>query len=296
MLVFLELLESHMQPRRSVLYMPGANQRAMEKAKSLPCDTIIFDLEDSVSPDGKQIARDQVKAAIEGGGYGYRELIVRCNGLDTQWGRADVFAAAGLPVSGLLFPKIESAQQVEEIVGVVDEAGGQGKAVWLMVETPQGVLELADFCGHARVAALIMGTSDLVKELRASHTPDRRNLDYALQHCVLVARRFGKEIFDGVHLDFKNEESFRQACVDGRAMGFDGKTLIHPTQVSPANEVFGYSYEDIAAALQVLTVWQQALAAGKGVAVLDGKLIENLHAAEAERVVAFAQTLERRVS
>jgi citrate lyase subunit beta/citryl-CoA lyase len=285
-----------MQPRRSVLYMPGANERAMEKAKNLPCDTIIFDLEDAVSPDGKENARSQVKVAIESGGYGYRELIVRCNGLDTDWGRSDVLAFAGLPISALLFPKIESLQQVEDIVAVVDEGGGQDKLVWLMVETPQGVLELADFCGHARVAALVMGTSDLVKELRAGHTPDRRNLDYALQHCVLVARRFGKEIFDGVHLDFKNEERFRQACVDGNMMGFDGKTLIHPSQVSPANEIFGYSDEDVAHAQQVLAVWHDALAAGKGVAVLDGKLVENLHAAEAERVVAWARSLVERDS
>lgn len=283
-----------MQPRRSVLYMPGANERAMQKAKGLDCDTIIFDLEDAVSPDAKEQARAQVCAAVSGGGYGHRELIVRGNGLETTWGHDDIAAFAPMDVSGLLFPKIESVAQVTEIVACVDAHGGQDKAIWLMIETPKGVLDLADFCSHPRVRGLVMGTSDLVKELQAHHTEDRRNIDYALQHCVLVARRCALQIFDGVHLDFNNEDSFRQACIDGRAMGFDGKTLIHPTQVGPANEIFGYSAEDVVHAEQVLEVWQQALAEGKGVAVLEGKLVENLHAAQAERVVAFAQALTAR--
>ena len=283
-----------MRPRRSVLYMPGANTRAMEKAQGLACDTIIFDLEDAVAPDAKVSAREQVAAAIANGQYGHRELIVRANGLDTEWGEADVAAVAQLPIAGVLFPKIESARQVSDIVSVLDAAGGGAKNVWLMIETPTGVLELGEFCDHERVEALVMGTSDLVKELRASHTEDRRNIDYALQHCVLVARRFGKEIFDGVHLDFKNQDSFLMACQDGKAMGFDGKTLIHPSQIEIANQVFGYSAEDIDHARAVLAAWQSALAEGKGVAVLDGKLVENLHAAEAERVVAFANALAER--
>ena len=283
-----------MRPRRSVLYMPGANTRAMEKAQGLACDTIIFDLEDAVAPDAKVSAREQVAAAIANGQYGHRELIVRANGLDTEWGEADVAAVAQLPIGGVLFPKIENARQVSDIVSVLDAAGGGAKKVWLMIETPTGVLELGEFCDHERVEALVMGTSDLVKELRASHTEDRRNIDYALQHCVLVARRFGKEIFDGVHLDFKNQDSFLMACQDGKAMGFDGKTLIHPSQIEIANQVFGYSAEDIDHARAVLAAWQSALAEGKGVAVLDGKLVENLHAAEAERVVAFANALAER--
>ena len=283
-----------MKPRRSVLYMPGANTRAMEKAKELDCDTVIFDLEDAVSPDAKATAREQVVVAVEGGGYGYRELVVRCNGLDTPWGRDDVAAFAALPLTALLFPKIESAAQVSEIATVVDAAGGESLPLWLMIETPQGVLDLADFAGHERVEALIMGTSDLVKELRATHEPGRQNLAYALQHCVMVARRYGKDIFDGVHLDFRNEATFLEACDNGRAMGFDGKTLIHPTQIAGANTTFGYSEEEVADAHRLLEVWQAALREGKGVAVLDGKLVENLHAAEAERVVAFAAALEGR--
>lgn len=283
-----------MLPRRSLLYMPGANARALEKARQLTCDTVIFDLEDAVSPDAKDTAREQVVATVEAGGYGYRELVVRANGLDTPWGRDDVAAVATLNISALLFPKIESLAQVEDILAWLDECGGGNKPIWLMVETPAGVMDLASFCAHERVQALVMGTSDLVKELRANHTPDRHNLDYALQRCVLIARRYDKEIFDGVHLDFKNTDSLRVACNHGRAMGFDGKTLIHPGQIDIANEVFGYADEEVEHARRVLQVWQDALADGKGVAVLDGKLIENLHASEAERIVAFAQALNAR--
>lgn len=285
-----------MQPRRSILYMPGANARAMEKAKTLACDTIIFDLEDAVSPDAKAQARAQVVQAVTSGGYAHRELVVRPNGLDTPWGAEDVEACAALPVSALLFPKIERKGQVTEIVDAVNAAGGRDLSLWLMIETPTGVLDLRAFADHPRVEALVMGTSDLVKELRAVHTPSRQNLDYALQHCVLVARDLGKDIFDGVHLDFRDEASLRAVCEGGRAMGFDGKTLIHPSQVDVANEVFGYSDEDIAQARQILEVWQAALADGKGVAVLDGRLIENLHSAEAQRVVDFAAAMAARGS
>ncbi len=274
--------------------MPGANARAMDKARTLVCDTVIFDLEDAVSPDAKAAAREQVLATLGEGGYGYRELVVRCNGLDTPWGSDDIAAFAGQSLTALLFPKIESERQVHEIVSALDGAGGGAMPLWLMVETPQGVLDLAEFAGHERVEALIMGTSDLVKELRATHEPGRQNLAYALQHCVMVARRYGKDIFDGVHLDFQNETTFLEACASGRAMGFDGKTLIHPSQIAGANAAFGYDDEEVADARRLLEVWQAALAEGKGVAVLDGKLVENLHAAEAERVVAFAAAIADR--
>jgi len=274
--------------------MPGANARAIEKAKGLDCDTVIFDLEDAVAPDAKATARQQVLDAVNGGGYGYRELVVRANGLDTPWGADDVSAFAKLPLAGLLFPKIESVVQVNEIVARIDDAGGGSTPVWLMVETPTGVLDLAQFANNPRVEALVMGTSDLVKELRATHEISRHNISYALQHCVLVARRFNKDILDGVHLDFQNEASFREVCSAGRAMGFDGKTLIHPSQIAIANEVFGYGEDDVENATRLLEVWQAALDEGKGVAVLDGKLVENLHAAEAERVVAFAEALATR--
>ncbi len=274
--------------------MPGANARAMEKARALACDTIIFDLEDAVAPDAKTDARQRVLDALAEGGYGYRELVVRGNGLDTPWGADDIAAFAGQPIAAMLFPKIESRAQVEEIVSLLDRHGGSDLRVWLMIETPKGVLDLKSFADHPRVEALVMGTSDLVKELRATHTADRHNLDYALQHCVLVARYLEKEIFDGVHLDFKNMASFRQVCAGGRAMGFDGKTLIHPTQIEPANELFGYDESAIDHARRVVEAWQSAQSSGKGVAVLDGKLVENLHAEEAQRVLAFAAALEQR--
>jgi len=282
------------RPRRSVLYMPGANTRAMEKAKSLDCDTVVFDLEDAVAPAAKAQARQQVAEVVQQGGYGYREIIVRCNGLETEWGARDIAELAALNIDGMLFPKIQSRAQVDEIVEKINQAGARELPVWVMVETPQGVMDLASFADHPRVDALVMGTSDLVKELRAVHQPSRQNIAFALQSSLLVARRFGKEIFDGVHLDFKDSASFHQACLTGREMGFDGKTLIHPSQIDIANEVFGFSEADITEAQRLLKVWEEALVAGKGVAVLDGKLVENLHAEEAQRVVAFAQAIAAR--
>lgn len=284
-----------MQPRRSVLYMPGANVRAMEKARNLDCDSIIFDLEDAVAPDAKREARQRVSDALSAD-YGHRELVVRCNGLDTPWGKEDVAVFAGRKVDGLLFPKIETQAQVEAITQAMDAAGGNELPIWLMIETPLGVLDLARFAGHPRVSVLVMGTSDLVKELRAEHTPARENIAYALQHSLLVARQLGKDILDGVHLEFRDNESLKQVCRSGRAMGFDGKTLIHPSQIDVTNEIFGYTPEQIEHAQRVLEVWQQALADGKGVAVLEGKLVENLHAAEAERVVAMAHALADRAT
>lgn len=289
-----------MKPRRSVLYMPGANTRALEKARALPCDSIIFDLEDAVAPDAKADARAQVVQAVASGLYGYRELLVRCNGLNTPWGRDDLDAFAGSKVSAmisaLVFPKIENMDQIDAIVLELDRRGAHGLKLWIMIETPTGVLDARMLARHPRVEALVMGTSDLVKELRATHTVSRSNLDYALQYCVLAARAAGKVILDGVHLDFKNLESFKASCEQGRAMGFDGRTLIHPAQVGIANDVFGIDASGLDHAREVLRVWQEALAAGKGVAVLGGNLVENLHAAEAERVVAFAEALAARAT
>lgn len=281
--------------RRSALYMPGANARALDKAREIDCDALIFDLEDAVAVDAKATARDQVQAALAVGGYGHRERVVRVNGLDTEWGAADVHAFADADVDALLFPKVESPAQVAAIVEQVDAAGGAHLPLWIMVETPVGVLDVRPVLGSCeRIRCVVMGTSDLVKELRAQHTVARDNLYHALQHCVLAARAAGVDILDGVHLDFRNAETFLLACEQGRAMGFDGKTLIHPTQVAGANEVFGFGAQDVAHAQRVLQVWQQAQAQGKGVAVLDGQLVENLHAADAQRVLAFAAALTDR--
>lgn len=280
-------------PRRSLLYMPGANARALEKAQTLDCDTIIFDLEDAVAPAAKVAARSQVLNALALHTYGHRELVVRCNGLDTPWGLDDLQAFANAPIAALLFPKIETTAQIDAIATAL-VAQDSALALWIMIETPTAVLDLRDLAEDERVACLVMGTSDLVKELRASHIPKRENLGYALQRCVMLARHANKEIFDGVHLDFRNLDSLREVCEAARAMGFDGKTLIHPRQIAIANEVFGYASDEVAHAQEVLAAWESALAAGKGVAELSGQLIENLHAEEARRVVAFAAALRQR--
>jgi citrate lyase subunit beta / citryl-CoA lyase len=284
-----------LRPRRSVLYMPGANARALDKARSLPCDGLIFDLEDAVAVDAKAEARGNVVAALGDGGYGHRELVVRVNGLDTPWGADDVRAVAVLPVHGLLFPKVETPAQIDAIVHAVSEAGEAQMPLWFMIETPRAVLDLPLLAAHCgRLAVLVMGTSDLVTTLRARHTGARHNLYYALQRCVLVARSLGLDVLDGVHLEFRNQAAFRAACEQARDMGFDGKSLIHPSQVEVANEVFGYSASAVEQARAVLDAWHEARSQGKGVAVLNGQLIENLHAAEAERVLAFAGAISAR--
>lgn len=277
-----------MRPRRSVLYMPAANTRAMDKARDLRCDGIIFDLEDAVAVASKEQARRNVAAQISAGGYGRRELIVRVNGLDTPWGRDDLRACAQLPINALLFPKVSSRQYVEEIDELLRQQNPD-MPIWIMIETPTALIDMEQFAGHPRVQVLVMGTSDLVQELRATHTTDRHNLGYALQRSVAVARHFGKEILDGVHLEFRNSDSLLAVCEHGKALGFDGKTLIHPDQIATANSVFGYSASEEAHARAVIAAWQQAEAQGSGVAELDGQLIENLHVAAADRVIAYAE-------
>lgn len=284
-----------MTPRRSVLYMPGANERAMEKARGIDCDGVIFDLEDAVAPEVKPLARERIAAAVSAGGYGHRELVVRANGLDTPWGAADIERMAALPIAAMLFPKVETAPQVAEIVARLDAAGGAELAVWIMIETPRGVQNVEILAASSdRVTVLAMGTSDLVHELRGRHRADRAGVSYALQRCVIAARVAGKEILDGVHLDFRDADSFREACEQGRDLGFDGKTLIHPTQVAVANAVFGPSPEEVDFARRAREAWQAARAAGKGVAEVDGRLVENMHVAEAERTLAFAAALAGR--
>jgi citrate lyase subunit beta/citryl-CoA lyase len=270
--------------------MPGANARALDKARSLAADALILDLEDAVAPEAKAVAREQVAGALVAGGYGRREIVVRINGLDTPWGREDLAIIAALPLDGVLVPKVEHAAQLAEV-----EAGLARRDVplWVMVETPAGVLRLEEIVARApRAAVLVMGTSDLVKSLRARHSTGRAEVMAALAHCVLVARAYDRVALDGVHLDFRDEATFRTACVQARDLGFDGKTLIHPSQIDVANEVFGPSAEEVSDANRVIEAWQLAKRRGSGVAVLDGRLIENLHVAEAERVLAFAAALK----
>jgi len=279
--------------------MPGANTRALEKAATLDCDALIFDLEDAVAPAAKATARDNVVAMLNNTNYAHRELIVRVNALDTPWGADDVRAIAGLPLQAVLFPKVDNAQilvsAAQSLAVAAESAGVASPPLWAMIESPASILNLNSICSaHKDLAVLVMGTSDLVRDLRATHAESREPLLYALSATVIAARAHGLEVLDGVHLDFRNQQSFRTTSEQGRALGFDGRTLIHPSQIEPANEIFGLSAEDVAHAERVVEVWKRAEAAGQGVVELDGQLIENLHAADAARTLALAAALSLR--
>lgn len=281
------------RPRRSLLYMPGANTRALEKGRSLPADGLILDLEDAVAPDAKPAARDNILAALRQGGYGRRELVVRVNGLETDWGRDDLRAMAGSGAHAVLLPKVESAAMVREAEAVLVEAGApETLGIMCMMETPLGMLKAEEVAGASpRLTGLVMGTSDLVKDLNAEHTPDRLPVLTSLSLCILAARAHGLAIVDGVHLDLNDAEGFAAQCRQGRALGFDGKTLIHPKTVAAANEIFGPSAAEIEQAHRVIAAHAAALAEGKGIAVLDGRLVENLHVEAARRSVALAEAI-----
>ena len=279
------------RPRRSLLFMPGANSRALEKSRDLPADGLIFDLEDAVAPDAKDAARANVTAAVHRGGYGRRELVLRINPLGSVWGEADLATAASLPLDAVLLPKVESAAQVRDTAARLGAASGL--ALWCMIETPRGVLAAAEIAAAPRVAALVMGTSDLTKDLRAREMPDRLPLLTSLQLVLLAARAHGLAALDGVHLDLADDAGFAAACVQGRALGFDGKTLIHPKQIAPANAAFAPAAAEVAQARDIIAAHQAALAAGKGIVVVDGRLVENLHVEAAQRTVALAEAIAR---
>lgn len=286
-----------LKPRRSVLYMPGSNARALEKAKTLDVDSLIFDLEDAVSPDAKQQAREQITQVVNAGGYGKREIIVRVNGLDTEWGKDDIVAMAQLPVDGVLLPKINQAQQILDAVQLLDENGGLAELpIWIMAETPQGMFNIESIAGsHPRLKVIVMGTSDLAKEMRVRHTPERIGMLVPLSLCVMAARVHGLDIVDGVYLDLDNTEGFEAACIQGRDMGFDGKTLIHPKQIAPANQIFAPSETEVQQAEKIIQAWDEAQQAGKGVVVVNGRLVENLHVEEAKRMLALNSAIQNRV-
>lgn len=282
------------RPRRSVLYMPGSNARALDKARTLAADALILDLEDAVAPDAKATAREQVAKAVSDGGYGNREVVVRVNGLATDWGADDVAAVAPLPVDAVLFPKVESADEVHQAVAAMDRAGGRPDLpAWIMAETPRGILAIDDIAGSTdRLECIVMGTSDLAKEMRVRHTPERTGFLGPLSMCVMAARAHGLDIVDGVYLDLQDEAGFQAACVQGRDMGFDGKTLIHPRQLAAANQVFMPAAAEVERAGAIIQAWEEARAAGKGVVVVEGRLIENLHVEEARRLLTLAQAVE----
>ena len=278
------------RPRRSVLYMPGSNARALEKGKTLAADGLILDLEDAVAPDAKERARAQVLGALEAGGYGKRELVVRVNGLATPWGYDDLVSVAASGAHAVLLPKVGSADMVEQAVAVLEANGApDGLDVWCMMETPIGMLHAEEVAGaHPRVACLVMGTSDLAKDLHANHTRERLPMLTSLGLCLLAARAHDVAIVDGVHLDLEDDEGLEFSCRQGLELGFDGKTLIHPKTIAKANEVFAPSAADVAWSKKIIAAHSEATAEGKGVVVVDGRLVENLHVENAHRVVALA--------
>ncbi|MEH6588448.1 MAG: CoA ester lyase [Halioglobus sp.] len=284
------------RPRRSMLYMPGSNNRALNKARSLPADSLILDLEDAVSPDAKQLAREQVVAALEEGGYGHRELIVRTNALDTIWAEDDfqAIANASRAPDGLLLPKISSAAEVCDAIARIDAKGCPREMdIWLMAETPRCILNIGEIAGaHPRLKGLVLGTSDLAKETRVRHTADRHGFIAALSLCVYAARAFGLEVIDGVQLDLEDDDALRLSCEQGRDLGFDGKSLIHPKQLLAANEVFAPNAAEVNSAREIISGFEQAAAEGKAVVVVNGKLVEALHVAEAQRCLALAGAIE----
>lgn len=285
-----------LRPRRSVLYMPGANERALEKAKSLPADALILDLEDAVAPDAKADARKRVAAAAASGEYGYREVTIRVNAPGTAWHADDLRAAAEAGPDAVVVPKVESAETVREVERALEAAGAPDHtALWAMVETPRAMLDArAVAAAGERLTVLVMGTNDLAKELHAEHVPGRAPLLTGLSLALLAARESGKVILDGVYNDVKNPEGFEAECVQGRQFGFDGKTLIHPSQVEPCNRVFAPSAEQIARSRKIIDAFDEATREGRGVVTVDGRLIENLHVEDARRILALSEALDGR--
>ena len=286
-------MSDDLRPRRSVLYMPGANERALEKAKGIPADALILDLEDAVSPDAKADARERVCAAVANGGYGRRELAIRVNGLDTSWHADDVRAVAAAGPSAMVVPKVNSVADVHALEKALDAAGAPDHLqIWAMVETPIAMLHALDIASASdRLTVLVMGTNDLAKELHAAHVPGRAPLMTGLGLCLLAARAAGKVILDGVYNDITNAEGFAAEAQQGREMGFDGKTLIHPSQVEPCNEAFAPSADEVEDARGLIATFDEATAAGKGVVTYKGWMIENLHVENAKRVLAIAAAI-----
>ncbi len=285
------------RPRRSVLYMPGSNARAIEKAKSLPADGVIIDLEDAVAPDAKVAARKQVTEAVKAGGFGKREVFIRVNGIDTEWHAADLHDGGRAAPDGIVVPKISSPDQLEMIGRRLLDMGVDHKTrVWAMIETPIAILNLKAIAAAAedsetRLAGFILGTNDLAKETGAKFVPGRAPMVPWLANCILAARAYGISILDGVYNDLSNADGFLSECEQGRDLGFDGKTLIHPNQVGPCNDVFSPSADEVAQARKIIAAFDQPENKGKGVVSLDGRMVERMHADIARKTVAIADAI-----
>jgi len=286
-------MAEHLRPRRSVLYMPGANERALEKAKTLPTDSLILDLEDAVAPDAKVDARARVCAAASSGEYGQCEVTIRVNSIGTQWHEDDLLAVAKAGPAAVVVPKINSASDVQSIERALEEGGAPAHTkIWAMLETPVAMLHAEQICGASeRLTVLVMGTNDLAKELHAEHVSGRAPLLGGLSLALLAARAADKEILDGVYNDVSDLDGFTAECLQGRQLGFDGKTLIHPKQVEPCNTAFAPAEEEIVSARRIIDAFEEAQRAGRGVVTVDGQMIENLHVDNAQRVLAVAEAI-----
>ena len=286
------------RPRRSCLYMPGAKPRALEKAKSLPADVLILDLEDSVAPEQKAEARDTVVGVVSERWYGDREVIIRTNGLDTPWGADDLAAAAGAGPNGVLVPKVTTAEDIVAIDRSLDDAGANGAMrLWVMIEMPLAILNIRDIAAASastRLCGFMMGTNDLAKEMNAVYTPDRLAFQTALSLSVAAARAYGLVVLDSVYNDFRNEAGLEAECQQGRVLGFDGKTLIHPAQLETANRVFSPAPEEVVQARAIIDAFALPENQGKGVITLDGRMTELLHLEQARRLVSIADAIAAR--
>ncbi len=288
----------HVRPRRSVLYMPGANKRALEKAKTLPADSLILDLEDSVAPEAKAQARDSVCAAVKAGGYGHRELVIRVNAIETPWGMDDLRAAVAAVPDAILVPKVSQPGDIVTAAKVLGSVHAPGKTrLWAMMETPKSMLNAREIAAlgtepEHRLACLVMGTNDLLKESRARALHNRIAVVPWLAMTLVAARAFGLDILDGVYNDFRDDKGFREECEHGRTLGMDGKTLIHPSQVTPCNEIFSPTDEEVTWSRAIIAAFDKPENDHKGVITVDGKMVERLHLAMAERTVAIADAID----
>ena len=281
-------MDAQFRPYRSLLYIPGSKPRALDKARGLDVDAILFDLEDAVSPDAKGEAREVLTAALAEGGYGNRARIVRINGLDTEWGRDDVAAMNDSAAEALLLPKVDNAADIEALAQLTD------LPIWAMMETPLAIFNALEIAAHPRLVGFVAGTNDLAKELGCRNRPDRLPMQMALQTMLLAARAHGVIAADGVYNQFKDEEGLRAECEQGRDLGFDGKTLIHPAQIDIANAVFAPAEEEVALARRQIAAFEETEATGQGVAVVDGKIVENLHVEIAKKTLARAEAIAAR--
>jgi citrate lyase subunit beta/citryl-CoA lyase len=292
-----EEIEMTMRPRRSVLYMPGSNARALEKARTLAADGVVLDLEDAVAPDAKETARKQVVEAVKAGGFGRREVFIRVNGVDTPWHADDLTAAAQAAPDAILVPKVASSDQLEMIGQRLLDMGADHKTrIWAMIETPIAIFNIRDIAAAAtdsetRLAGFVLGTNDLAKETRARLVPGRAPMLPWLTTCVLAARAFGIEILDGVYNDLGNAEGFIEECTQARDLGFDGKTLIHPNQIEPCNATFSPGAEEVAQARKMIAAFDLPENRDKGVVQIDGRMVERMHAEMARRTVAIAEAI-----